>query len=78
MPAPRKKKPPSGAIVAGVKVVLLLAQELNTDFEGVPVLEPGEVISIEEGVEGVVGAGVLVAEVGVFGAVGSGEALGAG
>ncbi len=44
------------AIVAGVEVVLLLAQELDTELEGVPVLGPGEVVSIEEGVEGVVGS----------------------
>ena len=44
------------AVVAGVEVVLLLAKELNTELEGVPVLQPGEVISVQEGVQSVVGA----------------------
>ena len=63
------------AVVAGVEVVLLLAKELNTEFEGVPVLQPGEVISVEEGVQSVVRAEIGIAEVAVFGAVGGVEAL---
>jgi hypothetical protein len=64
------------AIVAWVKVVLLLTKELHTEFEGVPVLQPGEVISVKECVCCVCSVDIRIAKRAVFGTVSHPEALG--